>query len=78
MKPNQYVHTPYDGRGTNRDVLLNGNKIDRVIYADEKRGIVRVVSNPIRIDKWHKRVLWKTLRGRVEVVSKVVSEGGKQ
>ena len=78
MKANQYVHTPYDGRGTNRDVLLNGNKIDRVIYADEKRGIVRVVGNPIRIDKWHKRVLWRTLRGRVEVVSKVVSEGGKQ
>ena len=78
MRANQYVHTPYDGRGTNRDVLLNGKKIDRVIYADEKRGIVRVVSNPIRIDKWHKRVLWRTLRGRVEVVSKVVSEGGKQ
>ncbi len=78
MRANKYVHTPYDGRGKNRDVLLNGNKIDRVIYADEKRGIVRVVSNPIRIDKWHKRVLWRTLRGRVEVVSKVVSEGGKQ
>ena len=77
MKANQYVHTPYDGR-VKRDVFLNGNKIDRVIYADEKRGIVRVVGNPIRIDKWHKRVLWRTLRGRVEVVSKVVSEGGKQ
>ena len=77
MRDNKYVHTPYDGRGT-RDVFLNGNKIDRVIYADEKRGIVRVVGNPIRIDKWHKRVLWRTLRGRVEVVSKVVSEGGKQ
>ena len=70
MRANKYVHTPYDGRGTNRDVLLNGNKIDRVLYADEKRGIVRVVGNPIRIDKWHKRVLWRTLRGRVEVVSK--------
>ena len=78
MRANKYVHTPYDGRGKNRDVLLNGNKIDRVIYADEKRGIVRVLSNPIRIDKWHKRVLWRTLRGRGEVVSKVVSEGGKQ
>ena len=70
MRANQYVHTPYDGRGTNRDVLLNGKKIDRVIYADEKRGIVRVIGNPIRIDKHHKRVLWRTLRGRVEVVSK--------
>ena len=78
MRANKYVHTPYDGRGKNRDVLLNGNKIDRVIYADEKRGIVRVLRSPIRLDKWCKRVLWRTLRGRVEVVSKVVSEGGKQ
>ena len=78
MKANKYVHTPYDGRGKNRDVLLNGNKIDRVIYADEKRGIVRVLRSPIRLDKWCKRVLWRTFRGRVEVVSKVVSEGGKQ
>ncbi len=77
MKPNQYVHTPYDGRGK-RDVFLNGNKIDRVIYADEKRGIVRVTIWPIRLDKWRKNVLCKTLRGRVEVVSKVVSEGGKR
>ena len=77
MKPNQYVHTPKDGR-VPRDVLLNGNKIDRVIYADEKRGIVRVLRSPIRLDKWCKRVLWRTFRGRVEVVSKVVSEGGKQ
>ena len=78
MRANKYVHTPYDGRGTNRDVLLNGNKIDRVIYADEKRGIVRVLRSPIRLDKWRKLVLWRTFRGRVEVVSKVVIESGKQ
>ncbi len=78
MRANKYVHTPYDGRGTNRDVLLNGNKIDRVIYADEKRGIVRVLRSPIRLDKWCKLVLWRTFRGRVEVVSKVVIESGKQ
>ena len=70
MRANKYVHTPYDGRGTNRDVLLNGNKIDRVLYADEKRGIVRVTHSPMRLDKWRKRILWKTLRGRVEVVFK--------
>ena len=78
MRANKYVHTPYDGRGTNRDVLLNGNKIDCVIYADEKRGIVRVLRSPIRLDKWRKLVLWRTFRGRVEVVSKVVIESGKQ
>ncbi len=69
MRANKYVHTPYDGRGT-RDVFLNGNKIDRVIYADEKRGIVRVIHSPPRVDERNKRVLWKTMRGCVEVVSK--------
>lgn len=69
MRPNKYVHTPYDGRG-NRDVFLNGKKIERVIYADEKRGIIRVTDTPLRLDKWRKNILWKTLRGRVEVVRK--------
>jgi len=77
VKPNQYVHTWNDGRGI-RDVFLNGKKIEHVLYADEKRGIVRVTIWPIRLDKWRKNVLCKTLRGRVEVVSKVVSEGGKR
>lgn len=75
MKPNKYVHTPYDGRisddqRTRRDVFVNGKKIDGVMYADTKRGIVRVVRRPIRLDKHMKRVLTKTLRGHVEVVFK--------
>lgn len=72
MKPNEYVHTPYDGRisedlRTQRDVFVNGKKIDGVMYADTKRGIVRIVRRPIRLDKHMKRVLTKTLRGNVEV-----------
>ena len=69
MKANKYVHTYGDGRGA-RDVFLNGKKIEHVVYADEKRGIVRVTDYPIRLDKWRKKALWKTLRGRVEVLSK--------
>lgn len=69
MRANEHIHTPRDGRGR-RDVFLNGEKIDLVIYADTKRGIVRVVGNTIRLDKHHKRVLSKTLRGNVEVVQR--------
>jgi len=75
MKPNEYVHTPYDGRisedlRTQRDVFVNGKKIDGVMYADTKRGIVRIVRRPIKTDKYHKRVLTRTIRGHVEVVFK--------
>ena len=68
MKPNQYVHTPTDGRGNDRVVFLNGKKIERVIYADTKRGIVRVVGNPIKLCKHGKQVKAKTMRGAVEVL----------
>lgn len=75
MKPNKYVHTPDDLRVSEdlraqRDVFVNGKKIDGVMYADTKRGIVRVVRRPIKIDKYHKRVLTRTVRGHVEVVFK--------
>lgn len=75
MKPNKYVHTPDDRRisesiRTQREVFVNGKMIDGCMYADTKRGIVRVVSRPIRLDKHMKRVLTKTLRGNVEVVFK--------
>lgn len=66
MRPSKHVHTFKDGRGA-RDVFLNGNKLDRVMYADTKRGIVRCVHDPIRLDKRRKRVLTFTLRGKVEV-----------
>ncbi len=65
-----HIHTPEDGRGV-RDVFLNGKLLERVTYADTRRGIVRVVGNPIKLDKWKKRVLWRTLRGTVVVVPKV-------
>lgn len=68
MRPSNHVHTGDDGRGV-RDVFLNGTLLKHVIYADTKRGIVRVVDNPPNIDKHNKRVLSHTLRGAVEVVA---------
>ena len=62
-----HIHTPHDGRG-NRDVFLNGKKIDHVIFADERRGIVRAFRYPLRLDKYKKRVLSQTFRGSVVVV----------
>ena len=75
MRPNKYVHASDDGRVSEdgkilRDVFLNGKKIDHVVYADTKRGVVRVVRQPVRTDKYHKRVLTRTVRGHVEVVFK--------
>lgn len=69
MKHQQHIYTPKKTGPS--DVFLNGNRIERVIYADTKRGFVRVIGNPAKIDKYGKRVLWKTLHGAVEVRLKV-------
>ena len=69
MKHQQHIYTPKNTGPS--DVFLNGNRIERVIYADTKRGFVRVIGNPSKIDKYGKRVLWKTLHGAVEVRLKV-------
>lgn len=76
MKPNEYVHVAGDGRISEdrkhwkRVVFLNGKEIDGVVYADTKRGIVRVCRHPLKLDKHHKRVLTRTIRGHVEVCFK--------
>lgn len=74
MRHGKHIHTAYDGRGP-RDVFLNGKLIDRVMYADTRTGIVRVVSNPLKLDRWKKRILTRTLRGTVEVRAKVGAGG---
>lgn len=74
LTPRHHIHTPNDSRGK-RDVFLNGKPIFNVIYADTHKGIVRVVGTPLKLDKWKKRVLWKTLRGHVEVRPQVVAGG---
>jgi hypothetical protein len=65
MRP--WIHEAGNGRGQ-RDVYLNGRPVRSVTYADERRGIVRLTHQPIRIDKYGKRVLTYTIRGRVSVV----------
>lgn len=62
-----HIHTPDDGRGP-RDVYLNGKLVRRVVYANTKKGKVRVCDEPLKLDKYRKRILIRTKRGRVEVV----------
>ena len=66
----EHIHTPKDGRGQ-RDVFIDGKRVDRVFFADTRRGIVRAFKYPLRLDKWRKRVLSETLRGVVDVRAKV-------
>lgn len=47
--------------------FLNGKMVERVRYVDDKKGTVRVVPFPARLDKYRKRVLERTLHGKVEV-----------
>lgn len=61
-----HIHTPGDGRGL-RGVTMNGVVLDRVVYADTKRGVVRVHDNPPKVHKYRKRLIERTLHGDVRV-----------
>ena len=61
-----HIHTPHDGRGLRR-VLVNGRALDGVFYADTKKGLARYYVKPLRLDKYKKRALSRTVRGRVQV-----------
>lgn len=67
------IHQPGDGRGP-RKVLLNGKPVERVVYADTRRGIVRYIRFPLRVDKHQKRCIQRTRRGKVEVVAMTGAE----
>lgn len=60
------VHVPGDGRG-NRMVRLDGKPIFNCVYANERKGKVRVIPLPIRLHKHRKRVITRTLYGEVKV-----------
>ena len=64
----EHIHRPLDGRGM-RKIFVNGNQVDRVFYADTKKGIVDYYPQPIRVHKHGKRMLSRRLRGHVEVVN---------
>lgn len=61
-----HIHTPLDGRGM-RDVFVNGNRIDAVVWADTRAGVVWFAPEPVRVTR-HDDVYCRRLRGRVEVV----------
>lgn len=65
----QWIHEPSDGKGARR-VLLNGEEIGRVVYADERKGFVRIHDNPPKLDKYKKRIIERTLHGAVVVLPK--------
>jgi len=48
-------------------VLLNGVVVDRVVFADTRKGVVRHFDRPAQIHKHGKRVIERTKHGKVEV-----------
>lgn len=61
-------HHCEDGRG-HRQVFVNGNKISRVVWADEEKGIVCFHPEPLRCHRRGPlRVYSRKLRGKVVVV----------
>jgi len=65
MSVKSWRHSAHDGRGP-RAVFLDGARLERVVYADERRGVVKVVPNPFRVSK-RGNVITRVQRGRVEV-----------
>ena len=65
MQP-AHVHEAGDGRPP-RHVWLDGELLKAVVYADEKRGMVRCLRQPLQLDKHGKRCLSFVLRGKVVV-----------
>lgn len=45
-----HIHLPDDGRGP-RQVYIDGQAVKRVIYADTRKGFVRIHHDPIRFNR---------------------------
>ena len=63
-----HIHIPSDGRGL-RDVFVNGNKIDGVVFADTKKCVAVFMPKPYRVKKNSDVVYTRKLHGIVTVVS---------
>jgi hypothetical protein len=61
-----HIHSPFDGRGRRR-VFVNGNEVERAIWADLKRGLVCYAPTPMRIKRNSDELYTRTLRGQVTV-----------
>ena len=57
-------------KNTRRDIqiLLNGEVLKNVVKVNVKRGVVRVVTEPIRFNALTGQIFTNKLRGRVKVV----------
>jgi hypothetical protein len=67
-----HIHYPGDGR-LPREVFLNGERIEHVVYADEKLGKVVVFRWPLQLQNYlsgdtvRQRILRHTIYGNVFV-----------
>lgn len=62
-------HTWGDMRGP-RDVFLNGDKVDRCVYADTRRGVVIFLDCQLSVNRNNYRIKSIRKKGAVEVVFK--------
>lgn len=53
--------------GFRAKVFVNGNEVDKPIYADTEKGIVRYYPAPVKINKRTGELYSRTLRGKVTV-----------
>lgn len=60
-----HIHTPSDGRGP-RAVFVDGQRVERVTYADTRLGLIRYSHFPLRANA-HGEIVERTRRGKVEV-----------
>lgn len=66
MREKPWRHSAADGRGP-RAVFLDGERIERVVWADERRGIVKQYDNPLRLNRRRNCAIARVRRGHVEV-----------
>ncbi len=59
-------HSANDGKGR-RKVLVNGNEVKRVVWANEEQGLACIYRYPYQIDRRKDEVKTMLLRGDVKV-----------
>lgn len=62
----KHIHIAKDGRGL-RSVYCDGKKIDRVCYADLKKGFLYYYPKPYRVNRKRQMPYARELRGIIEV-----------
>ncbi len=61
-----HFHRNSDGRGRRR-VLVNGNQVDWVLWADTRRGLVCYAPQPVKAKRNSDEIYTRLLRGQVTV-----------